>query len=70
MPVTDDYYLAQENLSNSHDAGDGDALFDGVNELVIQLPPEFETTKVLVHNTDTAANYLWRVDFAEVSSIG
>ncbi len=65
-----DYYLAHENLSNSHDAGDGDALFDGVDEIVFQLPSEFETTKVLVHNTDTAANYLWRVDFAEVSSIG
>lgn len=64
-----DYYIANENLANSHDAGDGDALYSGVDEIKITIPAGVETSKVTFHNSDDDANYLVRVDFFEVESI-
>lgn len=64
-----DHYTAMENLTNTHDAGDGDALYDLLDEIVITIPAEVETAKVTMHNSDDDANYLWRVDFFEVESI-
>jgi len=64
-----DYYIANENLANTHDAGDGDALYNGVNEITVRLPKSVETTKVTFHNSDDDANYLVRVDYSEVTGI-
>ena len=65
-----DYYTANENLSNSHDAGDGDALYSGVNEILIPIPAGLETFKITFHNSDGDATYLVRADYYEVDSIG
>lgn len=64
-----DFYIANENLANTHDAGDGDALYDGVDEITVRLPASVETAKVMFHNSDNDANYLVRVDYSEVTGI-
>lgn len=64
-----DHYTAMDNLSNTHDAGDGDALYDRLDEILITIPAEIVTARVTMHNSDDDANYLWRVDFFEVESI-
>lgn len=64
-----DHYTAMDNLSNSHDAGDGDALYDLLDEIVITIPAGVVTARVTMHNSDDDANYLWRVDYFEVQSI-
>lgn len=64
-----DHYTVLDNLTNTHDAGDGDALYDGLDEIKITIPACAETAKVTAHNSDDDANYIWRVDFLEVESI-
>lgn len=64
-----DHYTVIENLANTHDAGDGDALFDGVDEIPIVIPAWVKTAKIVAANSDGDATYLWRVDYGEVQSI-
>jgi len=64
-----DHYTAMDNLTNTHDAGDGDALYDRLDEITIQIPAWVKTARITAHNSDDDANYLWRVDFGEVQSI-
>lgn len=65
-----DHYTVIKNLANTHDAGDGDALFDGVDEVQFQIPAWTTAAKFVVANSDGDANYLWRVDYGEVQSLG
>jgi len=62
-----DYYIANENLANTHDAAD--ALYNGVDEITVRLPKSVKTAKVTFHNSDNDANYLVRVDYSEVTGI-
>lgn len=64
-----DHYTVIENLTNTHDAGDGDALYDGVDEIPITIPAWVKTAKIVAANSDGDATYLWRVDFGEVQTI-
>ncbi len=64
-----DHYTVIENLANTHDNGDGDALYDGVDEIQIYIPAWVKTAKIVAANSDGDATYLWRVDYGEVQSI-
>jgi len=62
-----DYYLVAENLSNTHAIAT--ALFDGVDEIPVYIPPEFQTVKVLFGNSHGTATYYLRVDYELITDI-
>jgi len=60
-----DYYLAQDNLENTHE--NTADLLDGLTETEISIPNGIRYARVNCHNSDDNANYLFRVTYNYVS---
>lgn len=62
-----DYYLADDNLTNTHE--NTADLLDGVDEIEVTVPPEFGNVKVLFGNSHGTATYYVRVDYERITEI-
>lgn len=62
-----DYYTADENLSNTHE--NTADLLNGVDELTVSVPREFQDIKVLFGNSHGTATYYVRVDYERITEI-
>jgi len=62
-----DYYIAADNLTNTHAAATD--LFDGVDEIPVHIPPEYDSVKVIFSNSHDTATYNVRVDYNVITEI-
>lgn len=60
-----DYYLAADNLVNTHE--NTADLLDGVNEIPVAIPDGCRYCKVVFANSDDDANYAVRIDYSAVT---
>ena len=62
-----DYYIAADNLTNTHAIAT--ALFDEVDEIPVFIPKEYDAVKVIFGNSHGTATYNVRVDYNLVTEI-
>ena len=62
-----DYYIAADNLTNTH-AATTSVLYDGLVEVPINIPNGIRYVKAVFSNADDDANYAVRVDYSAVSA--
>jgi len=62
-----DYYLAADNLTNTH--ADTADLLNGVDELTVHIPKEYDSVKVIFGNSHGTATYNVRVDYNVITEI-
>lgn len=62
-----DYYIAADNLAETHAIAT--ALFDGVDEIPVRIPKEYDAVKVIFGNSHGTATYNVRVDYNVITEI-
>ena len=63
--VDNDYYIAQDNLVNTHE--NTADLLNGVQEFNVVLPNGIRYARVNIHNSDDDANFIFKVGYSYVS---